>query len=116
MYWRRLGFTSCLHQNHAKCHIQYGLRRCVDLALRPTRIGYGTAGRRGLQYHTQAAILASIFVRSAQGKPARKHRGKHAVLEDNMMVEPGEGMESREPQDRIAEPRVDRCDRRARIV
>jgi hypothetical protein len=32
------------------------------------------------------------------------------------MVEPGERMQSREPQDRIAEPRVDPCDRRAHIV
>jgi len=55
-------------------------------------------------------------MRFSQGDPARKHGGEYAILERHVMVERGERMESREPENRIAEPGVDRRDRRARIV
>src|SRR5437870_7998541 len=53
---------------------------------------------------------------SRAANPARQHRQQHPVLEDEMVIERRERMESRHPENRVAEPRMDRCDRCARIM
>src|SRR5438552_9917680 len=51
-----------------------------------------------------------------QRKPSRKHRCKHAIAENKLMIERCSCMEPGNPEDRIAEPGVDICDRRAQVM
>src|ERR1041384_4482374 len=52
----------------------------------------------------------------SERKPARKHRGEDAILEDNMMVKRGERVDSGEPENCIAQPGMYSCDLRANVM
>src|SRR5450830_1725914 len=51
--------------------------------------------------------------RLSQGSPVRQHGDEHAVLEYKVVVDRSERVESGEPEEGIAEPVMDACNRRA---
>jgi transposase len=80
---------------------QSGLKLVRGVPALATKLGHLVLPDEPGVPHPRRGTTFSISFRFAERKPGRQHRGEHVILEEKVMVEPGECMESRNPEDRI---------------